>query len=164
VEFEEKEMTVIRTPVRRKNPPGDAEKRRKRTPKPGRLRPSSEPDGKLKHGAWSLDKLLKADLDKRLTIARERDALEAELVDHAGGVDALTPSMTLLIKRITHKSLVAAQAEKAALLGMFNLSGKHYLALSNSLRLDIAELERLLRQKRPRPVKTLAEIIEAESK
>ena len=156
-------MSIIRTPVRRKNPPGDAEKRRTRTPKPGKLRPPSTTDGKLKHGTWALDKLLKCDLDKRLTIARERDQLEAELVDHAGGVQALTPSIMLLIKRVVHKSLVCAQAEEAALLGLFSLD-KHYLALSNSLRLDIAELERLLRQRKPRPAKTLQEIIQDESK
>ena len=125
-----------------------------------KLRPSTTPDSRVRHGACSLDKLLKADLNKRLKIVRERDLLESQLVDYAGGPSALTPSITLLIKRITHKSLVAAQAEKAALLGRFDLSNKTYLALANSLRLDLAAFEAMLRQRKPKALQTLDEYLD----
>ena len=49
-----------------------------------------------------------------------------------------------------------------ALLGLFNLSDKHYLALSNSLRLDIVALEKLINCKRSK-VQTLEDYIEAQA-
>lgn len=150
-------MTTKRTPVLARKQPRKSEK-------PGKLRPAKAEDGRTKHGVWSLDRLLREDLDRRLKITKERDALESQLVDYAGGPEALTPTITILIKEIVHKSLIAAQAQKAALLGLFDSSNKTYLALSNSLRLDLATFENMLRQKRPRPAKTLQEIIEAESK
>ena len=124
--------------------PIKAEKTRKRTPKPGKLRPAKGTDPKIKHGVWSLDRLLKADLDGRLAIARRRDQLEAQWIDHCGGLDSLNPALLSLIKRITHKELISKHSEKMAILGRFDLSDKHYLALSNSLRLDILALEKLV--------------------
>jgi hypothetical protein len=149
---------TIRTPVRKM--PLAKEKRSTKKADTGKLHPKKEPDAKVRHGVWSLDKLLREDLDGRLKITKERDRLEAELIDHAGGPEALTPTITILIKEIVHKSLIASQAEKAALLGMFNLSDKHYLALSNSLRLDIQTLEAMLRQKRPKALKTLGQYLD----
>ena len=52
----------------------------------------------------------------------------------------------MLIKRIVHKELICTQSEKMALLGQFDLTNKNYLALSNSMRLDLLALEGLLKQ------------------
>jgi len=150
-----------RTPVK-KTPVRDKTSARK-SGKAGKLRPQKGSDQKLKHGVSALGRLLRSDLDKRLSIAKRRDQLEADLIDEAGGLP-LTPSLLLLIRRIVTKALICDQSEKMALLNEYNLSDKRYIALSNSLRLDLAAFENMLRQKRPKPTKTLAEIIEAESK
>ena len=142
--------------------PIKAEKTRKRTPKPGKLRPARGTDPKVKHGVWSLDRLLKADLDGRLAIAKQRDQLEAQWVDHCGGLDSLNPALLSLIKRITHKELISQHSEKMSLLGRFDLSDKHYLALSNSLRLDILALEKLVGGNKSK-VQTLEDYIETQA-
>lgn len=142
--------------------PIKAEKTRKRTPKPGKLRPARGTDPKVKHGVWSLDRLLKADLDGRLAIARRRDQLEAQWVDHCGGLGSLNPALLSLIKRITHKELISQHSEKMALIGRFDLSDKHYLALSNSLRLDILALEKLIGGNKSK-VQTLEDYIETQA-
>lgn len=148
-------MTTKRTPVRPKKPA-------KKTTKTGKLRPSTTSDQRVRHGINSLDKLLKQDLDKRLSITRKRDQLEAELIDQAGGPDRLTPTLILLIRRIVHKALICDQSEKMALLNEYNLSDKRYIALSNSLRLDIALFESMLKNRPTMRAPTLAEILEAE--
>ena len=137
-------------------------RKKKKTPK---LRPTKAQDGATKHGFYSLTQLLRGDLDGRLHIAKKRDQLEADLIDHCGGPNALSPPMISLIKRIAHKELISQHAEKMALLGEYNLGDKQYLALSNSLRLDICALEGLLRDGRNKGrIPTIKEIIEAESK
>jgi len=130
--------------------------------KAGKMRPSKTPDGRVKHGVNSLAELLKGDLDRRLAIVKERNRLEAQWVDHCGGLDSLNPALLSLIKRITHKELISKHSEKMALLGRFDLSDKHYLALSNSLRLDILALEKLISCKRSK-VQTLEDYIEAQT-
>lgn len=149
-------MTTKRTPVRPKKPA-------KKTTKTGKLRPSITSDQRVRHGINSLDKLLKQDLDKRLSVARKRDQLEAELIDQAGSPDRLTPTLILLIRRIVHKALICDQSEKMALLNEYNLSDKRYIALSNSLRLDIALFESMLKNRPTMKAPSLAEILEAES-
>ena len=138
-------------------------KRKKgKTPK---LRPTKAQDGATKHGVYALTELLKGDLDGRLHIAKKRDRLEADLIDHCGGPNALSPPMISLIKRIVHKELISQHAEKMALLGEYSLGDKQYIALSNSLRLDICALEGILRNGRTKgKIPTIKEIIEAESK
>lgn len=148
-------MNARKTPIK-------AKKTRKRTPKPGKLRPAKGTDRKVKHGVWSLDRLLKADLDGRLAIAKRRAQLEAQWVDHCGGLDSLNPALLSLIKRITHKELISQHSEKMALLGRFELGDKHYLALSNSLRLDILALEKLIGGNRSKKL-TLEDYIEAQT-
>jgi hypothetical protein len=148
---------TTRTPIKRtpvtgaKQPTNKADR--------GKLRPVKGEDGRVQHGVWSLDKLLKSDIDKRLTIARERDRLEADLIDQVGGRDNLTPSLILLIKRITHKALVLSQMEKMGLLGQYDLTDKRYVCLSNSFRLDLAAFEAMLRQRKPKVTKTLDDYI-----
>ena len=118
---------------------------RKKIPK---LRPRNTPDLRHKHGIIALDTLLKSNIDRRLSIARKRDALEAQLIDRAGGLDNVTSSMLLLIKRIIHKALICAQAEKMSMLGEYDLMDKRYVCLSNSLRLDIQAFEGMIKTDR----------------
>jgi len=137
-------------------------RKKEKTPK---LRPTKAQDGATKHGVHALTELLKGDLDGRLHIAKKRDRLEADLIDHCGGPNALSPPMICLIKRIAHKELISQHAEKMALLGAYSLGDKQYIALSNSLRLDICALEGLLRDGRTRgKIPTIKEIIESEDK
>jgi hypothetical protein len=112
-----------------------------------KTRPRNTPDGKTKAGDVALSRLLRTDIDGRYKIAKDRDKLEAELVDYAGGLDRLSPPMLILIQRITSKTLVAQQREKMALAGEVDLEAKEYLALSNSLRLDVMALQALLRDR-----------------
>ncbi len=131
------------------------------TPK---LRPGKNPDGKVKHGVWSLHELLKGDLDGRLAIVKKRNQLEAQYIDHCGGTDVLTPPMISLIKRIIHAELVADHAEKMALIGEFDLTDKSYGALASRLERHLGRLEDLLKNGRGKgKVQTVEEIV-AESK
>jgi len=150
-----------KTPVKRS--PLLLKKQPRKTAKPGKLRPKREPDAKVRHGVWSLDKLLREDLDGRLKIVKHRDQLESQLIDHCGGLDNLTPPLLSLVKRITHKEIVLQHGEKMALLGKFNLADKSYTCLANSLRLDLQALENMLKNRPQKRVPTLAEIIEAEA-
>jgi hypothetical protein len=113
-----------------------------KTPK---LRPRKSRHGGETHGVYYLAELLKGDLDGRLKLKKDRDRLEAQLIDHCGGLQALTPPMMMLIRRVAHKELIAAQIEKMSLLGECDLSHKNHLALTNSLRLDLLALEGLLK-------------------
>ncbi len=128
------------------------------------MRPRKKPDGKVKHGVWSLHELLKGDLDGRLAIVKKRNQLEAQYIDHCGSTDVLTPPMISLIKRIIHAELVAAHAEKMALLGEFDLTDKSYGALASRQERHIGRLEDLLKNGRGKgKVQTVEEIV-AESK
>jgi len=136
-------------------------RKKEKTPK---LRPKKTPDGTVKSGDYSLSVLLKGELDGRLSVKKRADQLEAQLIGYIGGVEGLTPPLTILIKKICHKQLLTAQREKMALLGTCELD-KSYLAMANSLRLDILAMEQLLaNNKRKNQVPTIQEIIEAESK
>jgi hypothetical protein len=147
-----KTMKTEKTPVL-------AKKARRRTPKPGKLRPSKTQNRNLRHGVESLDRLLRADLDGRLHVARKRDLLESQLIDEAGGLP-LTPSLLLIIKRIVTKALVCDQSEKMALLNEYTLSDKRYIALSNSLRRDLVTFESMLRQRKPKVTKSLDQYLD----
>jgi len=147
---------TTKTPIKR-TPVRDKTSARK-SGKAGKLRPQKGSDQKLKHGVSALDRLLKADLDGRLSIARKRDALEAELVGQVGRGN-LTPTLILLIKRIVTKALVCDQSEKMALLNEYNLSDKRYIALSNSLRRDLVTFESMLRQQKPKVTKSLEQYV-----
>ena len=132
------------------------------TPK---LRPVKTQGKGTKHGVWALDKLLKADLDGRLHLVKKRNQLEAAWVDHCGGEGALTPGMLSLIKRIVHAEIVAAHAEKMALLGEFDLTEKNYGALASRQERHIARLEDLLKNNnRKGKIPSIKDIIAAESR
>jgi len=141
-----------------KTPPTFRSKKGLETPK---LKPAKR---KVKHGVHSLEELLKGDLDGRFAIAKRRDQLEAEWVDHCGGPDRLTPAMISLIKRITHQELMLEYAEKTVLLGLYQ-PDKTMQARINSQRLNILALENLINannQSKSR-IPTIKEIVQAES-
>jgi hypothetical protein len=156
-------MTVKRTPVLKpKQPTNKADVQLKevgsKADTTGKLRPPKTEDKRVAHGVWSLDKLLREDLDGRLKIVKRRDQLECDLIAYIGE-DNLTPPLLSLVKRIVHKEIVLQHGEKMALLGKFNLADKSYTCLANSLRLDLQALETMLRQRRPRPLKSLEEYV-----
>ena len=62
-----------------------------------RLRPKRKTHGGEKHGVYCLAEMLKGSLDGRLKLKKERDRMEADLVDHCGGLQALSPPMLSLI-------------------------------------------------------------------
>ena len=117
------------------------------TPK---LRPVKTQGKGTKHGVWALDKLLKADLDGRLHLVKKRNQLEAQWIDYCGGEGCLTPGVLSLIKRIVHAEIVAAHAEKMALIGEFDLTDKSYGALASRQERHIARLEDLLKNSSPK--------------
>lgn len=130
-----------------------------------KLRPPKTQGKGTKHGVWALDKLLKADLDGRLAIVKQRNQLEAQWIDYCGGKDSVSPGMFSLIKRIIHAEIVAAHAEKMALLGEFDLTDKSYGALASRQERHIGRLEDLLKNSnRKGKVPSIQEIIEAKSK
>jgi hypothetical protein len=150
---------VKRTPViREKESTNKADVQKKQpTNKPdttGKLRPPKTEDKRITHGVWSLDRLLREDLDGRLRIVKHRDQLESDLIAYIGE-DNLTPPLLSLVKRVIHKEIVLQHAEKMSLLGRFNLADKSYTCLANSLRLDLQALESMLRQRKPKALKTL---------
>jgi len=153
-------MTVIRTPVRRKNAPVDAQTKPKRSPKVGKLRPAKTPDQRVRHAVWSLRDILKGDIDRRLGISRQREQIEADWVSHCGGLDNLTVHMISLIKRIATNEIIISQAEKMSLLGQFDITSKNFLALENCHRRNMDQLEKLIRANRGKGVKSLEEYLD----
>ena len=96
-----------------------------------------------KHGIHTLQELLKGDIDGRYWVAKRRDQLEAQWIDHCGGPDRLTPGMLSLIKRITTQEILLEYAEKVALLGMYE-PDNNMQARINSQRLNILALEQMI--------------------
>jgi hypothetical protein len=148
------------TPV--KKAPLRGKKQLKRSAKVGKLRPSLGTDAKLKAGDHSLDSLLKGQLDGRLKIKKDYDKLESGWIDYCGGPANLSPPVITLIQKICHKTLVTGQREKMALLGAVDLTDKGYLAMVNSLRLDILALQKLIGSSKGK-TQSLEDYIEAKS-
>ena len=128
-----------------------------------KLKPNLEGDSRTGAGDYTLKSLLKCDLDGRYAIARARNELEANLVDYAGGPEATTPPVLILIRKIVAKTLVTQQREKMTLLGEAELD-KHYITMANSLRLDILALAKLLSEKHPGKVGDLKNYIDTVAK
>ena len=104
--------------------------------------------------------LLKGDLDRRLSISRQRDRIEAQWIDHCGGQPNLTVHMISLIKRIATNEIIISQAEKMTLLGQFDITSKNFLALENSHRRNMEQLEKLIKSNL-RKAKSLEDYIES---
>jgi len=133
----------------KKKPPTMRAKKTEDTPllKPtgpaGKIRPTQR---KVTHGLHSLEQLLKGDIDGRYHVAKRRNQLEAEWVDHCGGPDRLSPGMISLIKRIVHQEILLEYGEKVALLGLYE-PDNNFQARINSQRLNIVALERMIENK-----------------
>jgi len=127
-----------------KQKPEAKRKKREKYPPAPVLRPKTDADGRVTSGTYSLDELLRGKLDGRLAIVKERDRLEAQIIDYCGGPDNLPALLIILIKKIVHKTLVTEQREKIALMSDGVELDKHYITTANSLRLDILALQKLL--------------------
>ena len=90
----------------------------------------------LKHCLWIDFKTVK--LDGRTALARAINKLRRELVNHLGGKPSIAE--TILIERVVHKSMKAFIYETEFFLNKDQGSRDHYLALVNSLRLDLQAL------------------------
>ena len=110
-----------------------------------KLRPGDK-EVTVKHGLHTFAELLKGDIDGRTTIARRRSELEAEWIDHAGGLDRCTPGMLSLIKRIVHQELMLEYGEKVMLLGLYS-PDQNFQARINSQRLNILALEQMIKNR-----------------
>lgn len=89
-----------------------------------------------KHCLWVDFKTVK--LDGRTALARAIMLMRRELTKHVGGKPSITEA--LLIERIVHKSVKAFLYETSFFWDQKQGSETHYLALVNSLRLDLAAL------------------------
>jgi hypothetical protein len=144
---------IKRTPVTRPKQP-------RKNGKAGKLRPSKTPDRKVTHAVWSLRDILMGDLDRRLTISRQRDQIESQWIDHAGGQPNLTVHMIALIKRIATNEIIISQAEKMSLLGRFDITSNNFLALENTHRRNMDQLEKLIKDNRGKGAKTLDQYLD----
>ena len=139
------------------------EKPAKKSGKVGKMRPSKNPDQRVRHAVWSLAELLKKkNLDGRLSIVKKRNRLEAQWIDHCGGPDNLTVHMISLIKRIATNELIITHGEDEALIGEFDITSKNFLALENCHRRNMEQLEKLIKSNR-RKAKSLEDYIEAKA-
>lgn len=150
-----------RAPIKRT--PGKGKKPAKKSSKPGKLRPSRNPNAKVRHGVWALHDLLQGGLDQRLSISKKLAKLEAEWVDHCGGPDALTPPMISRIKWIAAATLVIEQGEKMSALGLFNLADHNFIALVNARERSMDKLEVLIEKNRGKGAKSLEAYIDSKS-
>jgi hypothetical protein len=88
---------------------------------------------RTKHLLWVDFRRVK--LDGRTALAKAINLMRSELTKHVGGAPSITQS--LLIERITHKAIKAHIYETNYLRSIEQGSKDHYLALVNSLRLDL---------------------------
>ncbi len=103
----------------------------------------SKAKSRAKHCIWVDFKRVK--LDGRTALARAINLMRRELVKHVGGKPSIAEA--LLIDRIVHKSVKAYIYETNFFTDQKQGSKDHYLALVNSLRLDLQALG-IKRQKR----------------
>lgn len=89
-----------------------------------------------KHCLWVDFKTVK--LDGRTALARAINLMRRELVKHVGGKPSIVEA--LLIDRIVHKAVKAYIYETNFFIDQKQGSKDHYLALVNSLRLDLQAL------------------------
>jgi hypothetical protein len=89
-----------------------------------------------KHCLWVDFKAVK--LDGRTALAKAINLMRRELIKHVGGKPSI--AQALLIERVIHKSMKAFIYETNFFLDQKQGSEDHYLALVNSLRLDLQAL------------------------
>ena len=125
-----------------------------------RLPTRYKPGSTLKHGLYS--KLAKGKIDGRTQVARSMKMLRDELVKHCGGSPSITEK--IIIQRIVAKSLICHLYETGVLSNPTKRPGSrdHYLACSNSLRLDIALLG--LKSKQAEKIPNLDDYLKTQGK
>ena len=103
--------------------------------------PAAKTGGAPKNNANALKSGVYADLsrrniDQRTKLARALHAVEADLVSALGGAEAITPQEKILVDRVVYKLARCTLAEAAHFSGESG-ADDHYIAWSNSLRLDL---------------------------
>jgi hypothetical protein len=107
-----------------------------RKPQPGAAkRPREYTAHPAKHGLWIDFKAAK--IDGRTGLGKAIRLMRAELIRHVGGRPTI--AQKILIDRITHKT-IKAHLYEMGVLQEDQGSKPHYLALVNSLRLDLQAL------------------------
>jgi len=106
--------------------------------------PATKTGGAPKNNANALKSGVYADLsrrniDQRTKLARALHAVEADLVSALGGAEAITPQEKILVDRVVYKLARCTLAEASHFAGESG-ADDHYLAWSNSLRLDLQAL------------------------
>ncbi|UCG11479.1 MAG: hypothetical protein JSU72_13145 [Deltaproteobacteria bacterium] len=131
-----------------------------------KLRPEKDQDGRVKHGLHSLERILEGQPDARYAPVKECNAMQAALVESAGGADEVraNPLVFMLIKRMAHLHTKCGQWEKMSLIGETCLGDKRYTAMIGKLKLYIETYQDLVfNSKKATKVPTIREIIEQES-
>lgn len=103
--------------------------------------------------------LSRRNVDQRSKLAKILRGIEGELVSAIGGDPS--PQQKILIDRAVYKIARCTMFEAAHLTGQGEGADEHYLAWSNSLRLD---LQALGLKRVPKAVQSLAEYLEQEDK
>jgi hypothetical protein len=123
----------------------------KKNPRDGRKGGRLANTNAVKHGAYG--DLSKRNLDQRSKLARALREVEGELVDAVGGDPS--PQEKILIDRVVFKLARVTLFEAETLTGG-NGADEHYLAWSNSIRLD---LQAIGLKRAPKPVPSLQEFL-----
>jgi len=119
------------SPCGRPNPSGEIV-----TSTDSKLPAKSKHNTRVKHCLWVDFKRVK--LDGRTALAKAINLMRRELVKHVGGKPSIAE--VLLIERVIHKSVKAFLYETNYFWDQNQGSEAHYLALVNSLRLDLQAL------------------------
>jgi hypothetical protein len=90
------------------------------------------------HGFYA--SFIESMFDQRRKESKAVNKIREQLVDALGGAAALTPQQAILVDRVVVKTFKCALAEGSMLAGEPGPDGAHYLALANSLRLDLCAL------------------------
>jgi hypothetical protein len=103
-----------------------------------RLPVKKNQDMRIRHTLWTTFK--KSKIDGRTALGKTMSFLRRELVRHCGGSPSITE--TIIIERAIAKTIKCHLYELSVLSDPANSPGSrdHYLALSNSLRLDLQAL------------------------
>lgn len=108
----------------------------KRAEKAHKMAVRYEQGGRPKHAIWIDFKRVK--LDQRSKLAKTIKFIRGELVRHVGGAPSVAQS--ILIDRVVYKTIKCYLWETNFFSEREQGSRDHYLALANSLRLDLALL------------------------
>lgn len=101
-------------------------------------------------------------LDKRTKLAKTIAFLRKELTNHVGGEPSIAQS--ILIDRVVHKVVKAHLYEQGFLSNPEQGNRDHYLALVNSLRLDLQALGLQAKIKEPPDLEDLIRKFDAEKR